>query len=129
MPGARVSGGAGDAAPAAGEPDAMRAEHDALAERLSARRSIDLVRRAAYGGFLGFLASGLALKLAFDRWFSTRPTRFRGPPVFFFVALAAALALIVATVLVVRRARAHMRDEDAAFARLRRLREALGLDP
>jgi hypothetical protein len=108
---------------------ALRAEHDALAERLSARRSIDLARRAAYTGFAGFLASGLAVKLAFDRWLSTRPERMRAPPVLFFVALAAALALVLATALVARRVRAHMREEDAAFARMRRLRDVLGLDP
>jgi hypothetical protein len=115
--------------PMAGEDGALRAEHDALAERLSARRSIDLARRAAYTGFAGFLATGLAVKLAFDRWFSNRPARFRGPPLFFFVALAAALVLVLATALVARRSRAHMREEDAAFGRLRRLRAALGLDP
>ena len=115
--------------PGAMDDAALRAEHDALAERLSARRSIDLARRAVYTGFAGFLASGLAAKLAFDRWFSTRPARFRGPPVFFFVALAAALALVLATALVARRSRAHMREEDAAFARMRRLRDELGLDP
>jgi hypothetical protein len=127
-----VSGGEAVRGPGAGaghDGAALLAEHDALAERLSTRRSIDLARRAAYTGFAGFLASGLAAKLAVDRWFSMRPTRFRGPPVFFFVALAAALALVLATAVVARRARAHMREEDAAFARMRRLREALGLDP
>jgi hypothetical protein len=111
--------------PAAG----LRAEHDELADRLAARRSIDLARRAAWSGFAAFLVGGLALKLAFDRWWSTRPTRFRGPPVYIFVALAVAAVLIVVTALVVRRVRRHMREEDAAFARMRALRETLGLDP
>jgi hypothetical protein len=115
--------------PGAGDDCALRAEHDALAERLSARRSIDLARRAAYTGFAAFLVSGLAMKLAFDRWLSTRPARFRAPPVLFIAALAAALVLVLVTALVARRARAHMREEDAAFARMRRLRDALGLDP
>jgi hypothetical protein len=111
------------------ELERLRAEHDALAERLAARRSIDLVRRGAYTGFAAFIASGLAAKLAFDRWFSTRSTRFRGPPVFFFVALAAALVLAVLAAAALARARGLMRAEDAEFARLRALRARLELDP
>jgi hypothetical protein len=107
----------------------LRAEHDVLAGRLAARRSIDLARRAAYTGFAAFIACGLSLKLAFDRWWSTRPTRFKGPPVYFFVALAVALVLLAVTALVLRRVRVHMAEEDAAFARLRALRETLELDP
>jgi hypothetical protein len=41
-------------------PSDLRREHDALAARLEARRSIDLVRRCAYSGFAGFVASGIA---------------------------------------------------------------------
>jgi hypothetical protein len=111
------------------EIERLRAEHDALAERLAARRSIDLVRRGAYAGFAGFVASGLAVKLAFDRWFSLRPTRFRGPPIFFFVALAAALVLGVIAAASLARARRIMRAEDAEFARLQALRARLELDP
>ncbi len=72
----------------------LRREHDALAEQLATRRSIDLVRRGAYTGFAAFIAGGLSVKLAYDRWFSTRVARFRGPPVYFFVALAATLVLV-----------------------------------
>ena len=107
----------------------LRSEHDVLAERLAARRSIDLVRRGAYVGFAGFIASGLSVKLGFDRWFSTRATRFRGPPVFFFIALAAALVLVVAAALLFARARRHMRAADAQFARMQELRRRLELDP
>ncbi len=109
-------------------PDALRAEHDLLAERLAVRRSIEILRRAAYTGFAAFLASGLAVKIAFDRWFSTRPTRFRGSPVYFFSVVAVALALALVTALLARRALRHMRAEDEAFARLRALRDRLGLD-
>jgi hypothetical protein len=125
-------GGAGrpNGAPAPGdETTALRREHDALAERLAVRRSIDLVRRGAYTGFAAFIASGLAGKLAYDRWFSVRVTRFKGPPVFFIVALAVALALICAAALFGTRARRLMRAEDTAFARLRELRARLELDP
>jgi hypothetical protein len=107
----------------------LRAEHDALAERLGARRSIDLLRRAAYTGFAGFIASGLAVKLAYDRWFSLRLTRFKGPPVFFFVALALAVVLVAACAALVVRARRLMRAEDGEFARMQELRSRLELDP
>ncbi len=117
------------AAPADADAGGLRAEHDRLAERLAARRSIDLVRRGAYSGFAAFIASGLALKLGFDRWISTRATRFRGPPVFFFVALGVAVVLLAVTLLVFVRARRHMRVEDAHFARMQELRRHLELDP
>jgi hypothetical protein len=107
----------------------LRAEHDSLAERLSARRSIDLVRRGVYAGFFGFLAGGMSVKLAYDRWFSTRVTRFRGPPVYFFAALALAIVLLVAAAWIFLRARRHMGEEDAQFARMRDLRRRLELDP
>ncbi|HEY7726464.1 MAG TPA: hypothetical protein VH880_14100 [Anaeromyxobacteraceae bacterium] len=105
-----------------------RAEHDALAARLAVRRSIDHVRRAAYAGFFAFVTSGLAVKLAWDRWFSTRPTRFRGPPFFFFAAAVVALVLLAGVAREAARARRLMREEDQDFARLRKLRAGLGLD-
>lgn len=111
------------------ETAALRREHDVLAERLAARRSIDELRKAAYGAFLGFVTSGLTVKLAWDRWFSERLTRFRGPPVFFFVALAVTLVVLVLAARWFVHARRHMRDEDVAFARLKDLRARLGLDP
>ena len=110
-------------------PEALRAEHDALHARLAIRRSIDLVRRGAYAGFAGFLASGLAVKLAYDRWFSVRLTRFKGPPVFFFLALGLGLVLLALAASFAARARRLMREEDALYARMRALRDELGLDP
>jgi hypothetical protein len=108
---------------------ALRREHDALAERLAARRSIDEMRKAAYAAFFGFIAAGLSSKLAWDRWFSERLTRFKGPPVFFFVALGVTVVLLVLAARAFARARRHMRAEDEDFARLRALRARLGLDP
>jgi hypothetical protein len=108
---------------------ALRAEHDELAERLSVRCSIDHVRKGVYGGFPGLLVSGLAAKLAFDRWFSTQPTRHRGPPVFFFVAVTLAALLLAFAAWQLLRARRLMREEDRRFARLRALRRELELDP
>lgn len=108
---------------------ALRREHDALAERLAARRSIDEMRKAAYAAFFGFIAAGLSSKLAWDRWFSERLTRFKGPPVFFFVAVAVTIVLVVIAARAFVRARRHMRTENEDFGRLKALRARLGLDP
>lgn len=108
---------------------ALREEHDRLAARLAVRRSIDHVRRGAYGLFFSVVSGGLAAKLAYDRWFSTRATRFRGPPIFFFLAAALAAALLAFTAWSFLRARRQMAREDADFARMRELRRTLELDP
>jgi len=111
-----------------GEPE-LRAEHDRLAARLAVRRSIDHARRAAYGAFFSLVLSGLALKLAWDRWFSIRVTRFRGPPIYLFVTAAVALCVLGYTVLSYLRFRRLAQGEDAEFARMKALRARLGLDP
>jgi cation transport ATPase len=108
---------------------ALRAEHDALAAALAARASIDHARRGAYLGFAALIAVGVSVKLGFDRWFSTHVTRFRGPPVFFYVAAAMTVVLVAAALLEAVRARRLMREEDARFARLQELRRRLELDP
>ncbi len=51
----------GENAPSAA---ALRAEHDALGEKLAVRRSIDVLRRALYLLFFGLLTVGIAVKLA-----------------------------------------------------------------
>jgi hypothetical protein len=107
----------------------LRAEHERLAARLAIRHSIDHARRAAYGAFLSFIACGLVGKLAFDRWFSVPITRFGRPPVLFFAAAAAAVALILFTAWSYARYRRLAALEDAEFARLKALRRRLGLDP
>ena len=108
---------------------ALRAEHDTIADRLKARRSIDLARWAAYLGFAGIIASGFAFRLGFDRWISTRATRFRGPPIFFYSATVIAAALVAVAISYLARSRRLMREEDAQFARMRELRSRLQLDP
>ena len=107
----------------------LRQEHDRLAARLAVRRSIDHVRRGAYGLFFSVVSGGLAVKLAYDRWLSTRATRFRGPPIFFFAAAVLAVALVAFTAWSFLRARRQMAVEDADFARMRELRRKLELDP
>jgi hypothetical protein len=107
---------------------ALRAEHDELAARLAARRSIDAVRRGAYSGFALAITVGLSIKLAWDRWGSRHPKAFKGPPVFFYLAAAVAAVLLVVTVSAFVRARRLMAREDVDFERLRRLRAELGID-
>ncbi len=114
--------------PAVDEASPLRAEHDELARRLAARRSIDHVRRGAWAAFLLVVTGGLAAKLAWDRWGSTHPKAFRGPPVFFYLALLAALACLALSAAAFLRARRLMRVEDRDFERLRDLRRRLGLD-
>ena len=107
----------------------LRAEHDALAARLHARRSVDEVRKAAYAGFFGLIALAGSGKLAFDRWVSERATAFKGPPIFFFSALALAAVLLALAGVWASRARQHAREEDALCARFLELRATLRLDP
>jgi hypothetical protein len=109
--------------------EARRTEHDALARRLATRHSIDHVRRGSYAAFLLVVTGGLAGKLAWDRWGSTHPKAFKGPPLFFFLTLAAALACLAVAVSALVRARRLMREEDRDFARLLALRRELELEP
>jgi len=122
-----VTSGAGATA-AAGETAEFRAEHDDLARRLAARRSIDLVRRGAWAAFLLVVTGGLSAKLAWDRWGSSRPPAFKSPPVLFHLALLAALACLAIAGSAFVRARRLMRQEDRDFARLLELRRKLGLE-
>ncbi len=124
----------GENAPGARGPDAaaLRAEHDALGERLAARRSIDELRRALYLLFFGLVSVGLTVKLAWDRWGVLKPGVVRkahaGPPLFFLLATVLTVALLALAIRGLVRARALMRDEDALFVRFRALRQRLGLD-
>ncbi len=123
-------------APDAGDPatrETLRAEHDALAERLSVRASVDEIRRGLYLIFFGLLSVGLTVKLAWDRWGTLRPGVVRkahaGPPLFLWVATAIALVLLLLAIRSFARGRRLMREEDALFARYRRLRGVLELEP
>ncbi len=121
----------GENAPA--DAAALRAEHDALAQRLATRRSIDWARKALYLLFGGLISVGLTIKLAWDRWGTLKPGVIRkvhaGPPLFFLAATVLTLVLLSLAIRAFVRARALMRDEDALFARFRALRDRLGLDP
>jgi hypothetical protein len=133
IPGENAPGATAPAGPpAASDPSALRAEHDALGEKLAARRSIDVLRTALYLLFSGLLSIGLTVKLAWDRWGLLKPGVVRkvhaGRPLFFLLAMTLAIVLLGLAIRGLVRARALMRDEDALFARYRALRARLGLD-
>ncbi len=109
------------------EEQALRAEHDALAERLAVRPSVDDMRRGFYAIFFVVITAGLAAKLAYDRWGPTHPRAFRGPPVLVFLALGIALACGAVAAYSFARGRRKMRAEAAEFDRLKALRERLGI--
>jgi hypothetical protein len=112
------------------EAAALRAEHDELAARVAARRSIDDVRRGAYASFGLVVAAGLSVKFAWDRWgWGIRPARPPGRyPLLFLGAVALALLLAYVAAGAFRRARRAMKVEDRDFARLREIRGRLGMD-
>ena len=109
---------------------ALRTEHDLLAGRVSARRSIDDVRKGAYAAFGLVMSAGLTVKFAWDRWgWGPRPARPPGRyPLLFLLALVLSIGLAIFAVAAFRRARRAMRVEDRDFARLREVRERLGID-
>jgi hypothetical protein len=115
---------------AAGEETVLRAEHDLLAGRVVARRSIDDVRKGAYAAFGLVMSAGLTIKFAWDRWgWGPRPARLPGRyPLLFLLALAVSIFLAVFAWAAFRRARSAMRVEDRDFARLREIRARLGID-
>lgn len=121
-----------DPLPPALEPQqesALRSEHELLTVRVSARRSIDDVRKGAYAAFGLVMSAGLTIKFAWDRWgWGARPARPPGRyPLLFLLALGVSILLAVFAVVAFRRARRAMREEDRDFARLREVRERLGI--
>ena len=115
---------------AAGEEAILRAEHDLLAGRVVARRSIDDVRKGAYAAFGLVMSAGLTIKFAWDRWgWGTRPVRPPGRyPLLFLLALAVSVVLATVAWVAFRKARSTMRVEDRDFARLREIRARLGIE-
>ncbi len=122
----------GPEAPRAAATVALRAEHDALAARLAARRSVDVARKALLQIFVGLVSVGLTVKLAWDRWGVLKPgvprVHHAGPPLFLWIAMAFTIVLLVLAIRSFSKARRLMRKEEALFTRYRQLRETLGLD-
>jgi hypothetical protein len=115
---------------------ALRAEHDILARRLEARRSVDAARRGLLRAFGGLLALGISAALAWERWGpSARGSSGVAWPggalalVVVLACLALAAALLAGGAAALRLARRLARDEAALFERLRALRLELGIDP
>jgi hypothetical protein len=110
----------------------LRAEHDDLARRLEIRPSIDELRRGLLRLFAGLIATGLTVKLGWDRWGVLKPgivrRLHRGPPLFLWIATTVALVLLVLSIRALVRARRLGREEDRLFARYRQLRAELGTD-
>ncbi len=112
---------------------ALRAEHDALASRLAARGSVDVLRMALVLGFLGVLSAGVSWAVLWDRY-GKNPTEvaLHHTALFhagYIAAAVVALALFVLVAVTLTRWRRLAREEDELFARLRELRKALGIDP
>lgn len=110
----------------------LRAEHDELAQRLEVRFSIDHLRKALIRIFVGLLSTGLAIRLAWDRWGPLKPGYVRKLsgkyPLFLWLAMAVAVVLLVMGVVSLVRARRLAREEDRLFVRLKALRAQLGFD-
>ncbi len=115
-----------------GDP-ALGAEHDALAERLAVRRSVEALRWAATYAFLALVSFGVSWGLTWDRYGKTPTPRalahtelYRFGALFTFVAC---VALIVLCGVALARWRRLAREEARLFERLCALRRALGIDP
>jgi len=121
----------GPAAPSPGDRAALRAEHDALAERVAIRASVDRMKEGGVLTFFTVISLGMTSKLAWDRWGwlpANRPPPEGEYPLFF---LLGALLTLVLLRLAVRRflaARALRLEEAVIFAQVRELRARLELD-
>jgi len=110
---------------------ALRSEHDALAERLATRASVDRMKEGGVLTFFSVIAVGMSCKLAWDRWGWLPVRRLappREPPIFFLLALAAAVVLVASAVRAFVRAARLRREEQVLFARFTELRARLELD-
>src|SRR4051812_885794 len=97
-------------------PEALRAEHDALARRLEVRASIDHLRKGLLRVFFGLISTGVTVKLAWDRWGTLNPAAVRrfhaGPPLFLWIATLLTVVLLVLAIGSLLRARKLAREED-----------------
>lgn len=111
----------------------LRAEHDALAQRLEVRASIDVLRKGLYELFFGLIGVGTSIKLAWDRWGPVKPGVVRkvvgARPLFLYVAGTITVILLGVAIAALLKARRLGREEDRLFARFRELRAELGLEP
>jgi membrane protein YdbS with pleckstrin-like domain len=104
----------------AADPVSLRAEHDQLMDRLSARRSTEHFAHASIATFIALIIAGAAGKLFWDE----------GTVYLVWVVLGAVLATGLLVHAVIRYVRGHraLSSEQREFARLEALRRSLGID-
>jgi hypothetical protein len=109
----------------------LRAEHDALAERISTRVSVDRMKEGGLMTFFTVIGFGMTCKLGWDRW-GWLPVNKPKPegeyPLWFLLMALITLVLLRLAVRHFQAAAVLRREEDALFQRLRALRTQLGLD-
>jgi hypothetical protein len=111
---------------------ALRAEHDALAERLGTRASVDRMKEGGVLAFFSVIAFGMTCKLAWDRWGwlpVDKPPPPPGLPMYFLIAMLITAVLVGYSARAFLRAARLRREEAALYARFLALRARLGLDP
>jgi len=117
--------------PAPDEAAALRAEHDALIERVSTRASVDRMKEGGVLTFFTVISLGMTAKLAWDRW-GWLPVNKQKPeghyPLWFLLGSLLTLVLLRYAVRQFQRARALRREESVLFDRLKALRARLELD-
>jgi hypothetical protein len=114
-----------------GDAVALRAEHDALAERLGTRLSVDRMKTGGLYTFFTVISFGMTCKLGWDRWGwlpVNRPKPEGEYPLWFLLGGLLTLVLLRLAVREFAAAASLRREEEALFARLRGLRARLGLD-
>lgn len=118
--------------PTIDDPALLRAEHDALAERLGTRASVDRVKEGGVLTFFTVIAFGMTCKLGWDRW-GWLPVNKPPPegeyPLWFLLGVLLTLVLLRLAVRRFLAARTLRAEELALFERFRALRDRLGLDP
>ena len=118
----------------AAQPDeavALRAEHDALIERVSTRASVDRMKEGGVLTFFTVIAFGMTCKLGWDRWGwlpANKPKPEGHYPLWFLLGALVTLVLLYYAVRQFLRARALRREEAVLFAQLQALRARLELD-
>lgn len=120
-----------DHAPLPDDPAALRAEHDALADRLATRASVDRMKEGGVLTFFTVISLGMTAKLGWDRWGwlpANKPKPEGHYPLWFLLGALLTLVLLRYAVRQYRRASALRQEEAALFERFRALRARLELD-
>jgi hypothetical protein len=114
-----------------GDVAALRAAHDALAERISTRLSVDRMKEGGLMTFFTVISFGMTCKLGWDRWGwlpANKPKPEGEYPLWFLLMALVTLVLLRFAVRHFQAAAVLRREEDALFQQVRALRAQLGLD-